>query len=115
MPRVCKKKIPISKFDKRITLQSVAQTTDNQGGYTDVWSDGDTVWAFIEPIKGYEKFQNAQMETPVTHKITIRYNSTATTAKRVKYGSRFFNIVEMINIDEADAYMKITAVEGQME
>ena len=99
--------VKAASFKHRVTLQSCSQTTDGQGGYTDSWSDVVTLWASIEPLKGYERYQAMQLETPVTHKVTIRYNAAVTTAKRLIYGSRVFNIKEVINLAEENAFMEL--------
>ncbi len=98
-------------MDKRIIVQVNTPASDSQGGYSDSWATLTTVWASIEPAKGYEKFQASQLETPISHKVTIRYRSGITTAHRILWGSRVLNIKEVINIDEANAFLRITAIE----
>ena len=110
MAKDCSKDV-VSRMDKRITIQTVTQTTDNQGGYTEAWATLATVWASIEPIKAYEKFQAAQLQTPISHKIMTRYRSGITTAQRISWSSRIFNIKEVINVNEANAFLKIIAIE----
>ncbi len=109
MSKVCS--LGCVKLDRRITLQSIARTSDSQGGYTEVWSDIASVWAQIKPVKGYEKFQAMQNETPVSHDIIIRYRSGVTTKNRFTYDSRTFHIKEVLNVDEAGVYLKIKAIE----
>jgi len=104
-------KNPFAKMNKRIVIEENTRTTDGQGGYTEAWTTLATVWASIEPIKGYEKFQAAQMQTPVTHKIMIRYRTGITTACRINYDNRTFDIKEVLNVDEDKAQLKITAQE----
>jgi SPP1 family predicted phage head-tail adaptor len=110
VPRPCLKN-PVSKMDKRVSLQTVTQSTDSQGGYTDSWATTATVWASIEPLKGYEKYQAMQMETPITHKVMTRYDSRITTAKRLLYGSRIFNIKEAINEGEQNTFLRLLCTE----
>jgi len=98
-------------MDRRVIVQSCAKTTDGQGGFTEAWSTFLTVWCSIEPVKGYEKFQAAQMETPISHKIMMRYQNGITTAMRILWGTRIFDIKEVINIDEDNAFLRITAIE----
>lgn len=98
-------------MDKRIELQSVTRVSDSQGGYTETWATYATVWAEIKPVKGYEKFQAMQNATPVTHNLVIRYRSGVTTAHRVLFGSRVFHIKEVLNIEEANSFLRIAAIE----
>lgn len=83
------------------------------GGFTEGWSSLMDVWASIDPVKGYEKFQAAQYETPVTHKIMIRYVSGITTSNRILYGARILNIKEIINVEENNFFLKLTVMEKQ--
>lgn len=106
----CSKLSP-SDFKKRVTLQSISQVSDGQGGFTDTWVDTLTVWAAVEPLKAWEKMQAMQLQTPLTHKITMRYNSVATTAKRLKLGTRTMDIKSVINLNETNALLELRAVE----
>lgn len=96
---------------KRVTLQAPARVSDNQGGYTESFTSVATLWASIEPANGYEKFQAGQNETPITHKVLMRYDSRITTAKRLLYGSRVFEIKECLNIKEENAFLKLLCIE----
>jgi SPP1 family predicted phage head-tail adaptor len=95
----------------RLTIQNVSRVSDGQGGFTETWNDGTTVWANITPMKGYEKFQAMQMQTPLTHKIAMRYTSEVTTASRLKFGTRVFEVKEVINIEERGRFLAIKALE----
>lgn len=110
--RICDSKINPSKFNHRLQLQQVTQTPDGAGGYTESWALVSSLWASIDPIRGREKMQGMQLETPITHKIFCRYNSAVTTKKRFLLGSRVFNIVEVLNIEEQNQFLEILAVEG---
>jgi SPP1 family predicted phage head-tail adaptor len=100
-----------ARMDKRVTIQSASQISDGQGGFTETWSDGASVWAWIQPVKGYEKFQASQTQTPLSHKIVTRYRTDITTASRLKYGDRIFWVKEVINRDEANQFLDIRALE----
>lgn len=99
-------------MDKRLAFQTVAQTTDAQGGYTEVWSTSTTLWGQLKPLKGYEKFQFSQNETQVTHEAIVRYTTGITTGMRFTFDSRTFYIKEILNVDEAKVYLKILAMES---
>lgn len=101
-----------AKMKHRLTLQSVSRVTDSQGGYTEEWDDEATLWASIAPLKGYERFQAHQMQTPVTHKIIIRYRSDVTTKHRFLYGERILQIKQCLNKDEANNFLEILALEN---
>lgn len=115
----CKKscgalKIDVGKMSHRIAIQSPAQVSDGAGGYTEEWATVATVWASIEPNNSRERFISMQTETHTTHVIMCRYNPVITTAKRALFGSRVFDIVEVLNIEEANRLIKMRAVEGTL-
>ncbi len=101
----------IGTFRNRVTLQAETQTPDGQGGFTSTWNDLTDVWVSIQPVKAYERFQAMQMQTPVTHKIGMRYNPDVTTACRFMFGDRIFWIQEVINVEERNRFLQIRAVE----
>lgn len=104
-------KNPFAGMNKRLAIQAVTQTADGQGGWTETWATVATVWASIEPVKGWEKMQAAQMETPVTHNVTMRYRSGVTTKHRILYGTRIFDIKECLNDKEEGVVLKLKALE----
>jgi SPP1 family predicted phage head-tail adaptor len=101
----------IAAMRKRVTIQNSTTLSDGQGGFTETWVDGAVVWASLEPAKGYERFQAMQMQTPITHKIVMRYRTDVTTATRLKYENRIFWIQECLNVEERKRFLQITAVE----
>jgi SPP1 family predicted phage head-tail adaptor len=101
----------VATLKRRVTIQNSSRVGDGQGGFDETWADGATVWASIEPMKGYEKFQAMQMQTPVSHKILMRYRGDVTSASRLKYGERIFWVKEVINQDEESRFLAIKAIE----
>lgn len=100
-------------MDKRVVIQTSSTSGDGQGGITETWADGATVWASIEPLKGYEKFQAMQLETPCTHKVMMRYRDDVTTKIRLKFGTRVFNVKEATNLFEQKTWMRLLVLEMQ--
>lgn len=111
MARSCTKHPP-ARMNKRVTLQSVSRDEDGQGGFTEEWIDGDTIWASIEPLKGWERMQAQQLENPITHKVMIRYRSGVTADMRLIYGDRVLGVKEVINLDEDNAFLRLMCVES---
>jgi SPP1 family predicted phage head-tail adaptor len=96
---------------RSVIIQAATPSSDSQGGQTETWATFATVWASLEPVSGNEKYQAMQLQTPISHKLMIRYLSGLTTKHRVLYGSRIFVIKEVINVKEENAYMMIRAIE----
>ncbi len=103
--------ISASDLRHRMTVQTLSQVGDGQGGFTETWTDGATLSAKIEPSKGWERFQAQQVATPVTHTITTRYRTDLTTQHRLKLGSRVFRIKELLNVEERNQWLRIKAIE----
>ena len=96
----------ISRAKNRVEIQSYTATDDSYGGQSLVWDTQDVlpkVWAIVKPVNGFEKFANSELQSSVTHKITIRYQSqlkdTETTAKhRLKFDDRLFSVKSIVNL-----------------
>jgi SPP1 family predicted phage head-tail adaptor len=98
-------------FRHRLTIQNETKTPDGQGGFTSTWTDGATIWASIDPIKAFERYQAMQAQTPITHKIMTRYTSEITSASRLKFGTRIFWVQEVIDPEERQRFLTIKTIE----
>ena len=96
----------------RVSLQSAADTADGGGGAATVRSDVATLWASIEPLKGAEHPSAQQLESRLTHRVRLRHRIGVTTAMRVKFGARIFNIRAVINPDERNRLLELLCEEG---
>jgi SPP1 family predicted phage head-tail adaptor len=105
-------KYPTARMDKRVLLQGPSYSSDGQGGSQETWNDISQVWAQIQPLNGYEKMQAMMIQSPITHKVMMRYRSDVTTALRLLYQDRVFDIKEVINVDEAKAFLQLRCVES---
>lgn len=101
----------MDQLKKRVTIQNVTRVSDGQGGFTETWVDGSTVFAGIEPVKSYERYQAMQLEVPVSHKIVMRFTAEVTEQSRLKYGERIFNVKEVINVNEDGRFLAVRAIE----
>ena len=96
----------------RVILQSSAATADGGGGAATAWSDVATLWASIEPLKGAERLSAQQLESPVSHRVRLRMRVGVTTAMRLKFGARVFNIRAVINRGERNRLLELLCEEG---
>ena len=103
----------IGKLRHRIEIQAPAPTRDYLGGREPNWSTTTTVWAAIEPKSAGESVDGKEVASVVKHQLTIRYLPELTTRHRIKWGSRTFAIDSIINQDEANRMMVITATESR--
>jgi SPP1 family predicted phage head-tail adaptor len=97
------------KLDKRITLQSQTETADGGGGFTVVWTDEITVWASISSpgARDIERLQAMKQQSEISHKVIIRYREGVSTAWRVKFGTRYFNIAAITNPEEKNESLEM--------
>ena len=96
----------------RITIQTETAVSDGMGGETLTWSDTLEAWAAIWPLTAKESLDAMKLELQVTHKIRIRYRSGITAKNRIKFGTRIFNIVSLINFEERGKQLDILALES---
>jgi SPP1 family predicted phage head-tail adaptor len=80
-----------------IELQGQTRTPDGMGGFTNTFSTIDTVWAAIWPLKSIEAHEGGRVVATVTHRIRIRYREGVKASWRIKFKTKYFNIVEIIN------------------
>ncbi len=102
----------------RVELQQLgAETRDPTGGVTRPWATVVTRWAQIQPLRGSEKFEAAQMEPRSTVKIRIRYHATIDSTWRVKWTvesvTKYYNINAVINIGEKNFAMELECTEAE--
>ena len=95
----------------RVTIQQQVRSATDYGGYEESWVDVATVWARIEPLMGRERWHGDQIESDLTHRVTIRYRSDVTPQMRVLYGSRVLKIISVINSGERDETLILLCTE----
>jgi len=90
----------------RIALQSASENPSAHGDPGKTWATDATRWCSIEPMKGREFVGGAQTDSRVTHKVRIRAGDSVVDAltphDRLLFGTRIFNIIEVINPRELD-------------
>ena len=101
----------IGKLRNRIELQSSTTTTDSVGQQSHVWTTYTTVWATIHHLTGKETLNAQQLVAEITHRVTIRYNSSLNATHRIKYGTRYFYINFINNANERNEYQEIMCKE----
>lgn len=77
----------------RVEFQTTTTVQDASGGFPESWSEFDTVWAEILPVRASEHREGEQTEGNITHKIKIRGRLSITTKMRAVFESRVFHIV----------------------
>jgi len=91
----------------RIELQKFTSVADGMGGSTNTWNTEDTVRAAIWPASAAEQLKAGAQTMTATHRIQIRYYDGLAPSWRVKFGTRYFSIVSIIDKDEKHVQMDL--------
>lgn len=109
--------INAGELNKRVTLQRLTPNSPDrdQGGAPDsTWATLATVWAKIEPLRGREFMAAQEINSEVTGSIQIRYRAdiTLTTGDRVGYGTRYYDILAVVDPLEEHVEIILYVKEG---
>lgn len=85
-----------------ISIQEETETKNDYGEVLISYNEIKETRAGIYPVKGEEKYINAELLNTVSHKIEIRYDSNIniTPKNRVVFNGRIFDIESVINLSE---------------
>jgi len=101
----------IGKLKHYVQLQGSANAQDEYGEQSKVWATEESIFASIQPLRGQELLEYQQINAELTHSIIIRHTSNATPAKRIKFGTRIFDISVVRNIDERNVMQELLCKE----
>ncbi len=100
----------------RLVLQARNPIADGGGGQGgDPWAAPVTVaavWGRLEPLSGNERLHAMQLESRVSHRITIRYRPGVTAGMRLVLGTRHFNIRTVMDVEERRRRLQLLCEEG---
>jgi len=102
----------IGDYRHRIEIQAPVRTSDGKGGFTTVYTTIATVWAKITPVASSERLEAKQLNSEITHRVNIRYRTKFNPSWRIKYGLRYFSIVGVMNVKEANAELQMVVKEA---
>lgn len=94
-----------------VELQSYTSTPDGMGGEISSFSTIATVRAAIWPTSAKEMLQGNAPTLTITHRVRIRYYAGFQGNWRIKFGSRFFSVVSIINPNEKNELLDIMCKE----
>lgn len=101
----------IGQMRRKVTIRTMARTSDGMGGYTETPTDVPDIWAEIEPLEGREQLQAMQTGMQRPHSITMRFRPGMTGAKTLLYEGRTFDIKSVIDPEERHRELHILADE----
>lgn len=94
-----------------VVIQSLAQSTDATGAPTSTWSDLFTVRGVLSQKTEKEKFAAGTDKIFSDYFFWTDYAAGVTEKNRVKYGTRFFNIVGLNNAVELNRILQLDLLE----
>ena len=100
-----------STLQHRIEIQAPEETRDSMGQTVTAWKTSQVRWAGINPLSDREQFYAAQVRPETTHRVTFRYFDTLTHRNRLKMGNRIFDILSILNPQEAGKTLQVDVVE----
>jgi len=95
----------------KITFQVNTPVSDGMGGQTASWADSFDAFAAVWPISANERIKNQGIEHEITHRVRMRYESRIVPTLRIKFGTRYLEIISIINPNERNVYLDIMATE----
>lgn len=107
--------IVIGQLRHRVTFRQAVSTPDGAGGFVQEWQDipeGAEVAAAVVPLSQNERLRFQQLQSPVTHKIYVRYREDITADMRVAWRDDVYEIVSVSDRDGKRSLLEITAARG---
>lgn len=97
----------IGQLDKRIVVEDSPDPEDEDNliatGEIDpnaTWPEFAKRWASIKPLTGRELFNAQQVQADVTHEIKMWHLPGMTPKMRIRFNSRYFYNIHVLNPDE---------------
>lgn len=98
--------IKAGEYNKYVTLSRISTTQGSDGSSSESLTTLGSVWAKIKPLTGREYFSAQQTQGELTHNIICRYTAVGLLVRDVVvYGSRTFDIQEIVNVNEGNEEM----------
>lgn len=95
----------------QIVIWTVTTVADGIGGLTETAAKFLTCRASIWPASAKEIMQSDQLEMQITHRIRIDWQTGILPAMTIKFGSREFEIISLVNVEERNHVLDILAKE----
>ncbi len=100
--------MPISAglYNQILTLQSLTETSDDQGGIVKTWADVGSFKGRISPLNSQERIMQNKSTNTTTHKIYCDPMAVLPD-DRIKWGTYYFEIIGITNPSELYSHLEI--------
>jgi SPP1 family predicted phage head-tail adaptor len=102
----------IGSLDRRLVIEREELAADGAGGFSASWVELATVWGRLEPLGGRERLHGLQLESAVSHRVTLRRRDDVTAAMRLSCEGRVFNIRAVLRGGARQPLMALLCEEG---
>jgi SPP1 family predicted phage head-tail adaptor len=105
-------------FIHRIEYQSSTAARGSSGSVPPSWNETTpfvTVYASVDPLTSREVLSNLSNGMETTHRITHWYVAGLLSEMRIKFGTRYFDILGIRNFSEKNVYIEVLCKEGRSQ
>lgn len=103
-------------LNRRITLEALTQTKDDEGGMVDSWVPlaGMPIWARVANLSGNERRATSHggQVAEARTEFTIRYRAGIDAKMRISYNAKLYNIRHVNNYLEENRFLILTCDTG---
>jgi SPP1 family predicted phage head-tail adaptor len=94
-------------------VQEKTEGDDGRGGTALSWATKFRITGKMKALKGYEMIRGQALTDKITHRVETWYDSRVSTAHRLTYSSRTFDIRFVENVNERNVKMLLHIEEVQ--
>ena len=104
----------IGRLRHRVTVSQEQKLDDGMGGYSHEWTNLATTWANVKAMRISEKQLAGQLDSVVTHRVTMRCRSDFAihAGMTLLWENVRLNILGVINPDGRNKYWQLECREG---
>ena len=91
--------IRAGELNQRIEIHGTVRTTDPRWGVSTTETMTTMAWAKVKQLKAEERLVNGQVQTDLTHVVTIRHNPDVNEMCNIRWRGRTLEIVGIVTDD----------------
>lgn len=95
----------------RLKIQAKSESRDTDGNVTITFSDLATVWGQVTPLRGSKTVSLERVQDNAQFTVRLRFYAGLTPSHRLLFGTRVLEILAVVNPEERNREMVLSAVE----
>lgn len=92
-----------------VSIEQPSVSRNSRGEDVKSWSEFAATFAAFEPLRGVEKWEAQRVTGKEITRIKIRYVDGVLPTMRIVFGSEYYYIIEILNVDKRNREIKIIA------